>query len=310
MNRKHSAEKKHMDDHRCYFKIGGICFLVESDIPFEESTFSSTIKKFIVSKPDDDLVHISHHFNIPAIKGKDYGPQVSGEDMFQIYRRNNISVYIASDPPYNPLKNPGCIRVVAFFKNCHTRSHIYHRDETYFREGNSNSIFFVGPDQLFISLLLADRKGCYLHSSGINFENNGFIFLGHSGAGKSTISKLLSRDSRLLCDDRIIVRRWPEGFKIHGTWSHGELSDVSPESVPLQAILFISKDNENFVVPLKTKKDILLRLLECLIVPVATSDWWRKIFDLFDNIIAEIPCYELHFNKTGGISKLMRSLCK
>ncbi len=53
--------------------------------------------------------------------------------------------------------------------------------------------------------------------------------------------KILRNKGEILCDDRIIVRRWPGGFRIHGTWSHGELPDVSTSDAPLRAIMFLEK---------------------------------------------------------------------
>ena len=67
------------------------------------------------------------------------------------------------------------------------------------------------------------------------------LFVGHSEAGKSTIVKMLKGQAKILCDDRIIVRKWPEGFRIHGTWGHGEVPDVSPDSAPLERDLFPGK---------------------------------------------------------------------
>ncbi len=290
-----------------YFKIGEITVQVESDLPFHESTFSTNILKFEIQDPGNDLIKIRHHFFIPNLEGKHFGPQLGRDPYFQIFNKNGIWIYIATDPPHSPMEDQSCIRIVAFFKKFHTRGHIYHRDDSFFRQGNSNSLFFVGPDQLFISTLLADREGCYFHSSGVNFSNNGFVFLGHSGDGKSTIAKLLKSETDLLCDDRIIIRKWPVGFKIYGTWSHGELSEVSPASVPLRAILFIQKDKKEFLVPLGKRKLIFLKLMECIVVPVPTAIWWKKNFELFDKIISEIPCYVLHFKKNGKASKLIKS---
>ena len=297
-------------EHRRFYRIAGITIKVESDLPFEESTFSTNVKKFEVLQPEGDLIHVSHHFFLPDLEGKDFGPQISGDDWFQIYRRNGSWIYIAADPPHTPIEDPRCIDAIAFFKESHARGYVFHRDDSYFRAGDSNSIFVVSSDQLFISTLLADREGCYLHSSGVDLHNNGFAFLGHSGAGKSTIAKMLKTGTKLLCDDRTIIRRWPEGFKIHGTWSHGEISYVSPGSVPLRAILFIEKGKDCFLVPMGNKKEILMKLMENLVIPVATSDWWGKIFILLDKIISEIPCYMLHFNKTGDVDGLIRDLCE
>src|SRR6476660_9837409 len=65
-------------------------------------------------------------------------------------------------------------------------------------------------DELLIMHRLTQEKAIELHGSGIvrsNGEAN--LFIGHSGAGKSTTTRLWTavEDVEVLSDDRIIVRR-------------------------------------------------------------------------------------------------------
>jgi hypothetical protein len=64
-------------------------------------------------------------------------------------------------------------------------------------------------------------QGFWAHAAGFVMDSKGLLFVGHSDAGKSTMMKMLRSQGEMLCDDRIIVRRWQDGFRIHGTWSHG-----------------------------------------------------------------------------------------
>ena len=50
---------------------------------------------------------------------------------------------------------------------------------------------------------------------------------------------MLKGQAAILCDDRNIVRRWKNGWRVHGTWSHGDVAEVSPASAPLRAIMFL-----------------------------------------------------------------------
>jgi hypothetical protein len=65
-------------------------------------------------------------------------------------------------------------------------------------------------DELLITHRLTQEKAIELHGSGI-VRNNGIanLFVGHSGAGKSTTTRLWTgtEDVEILSDDRIIVRR-------------------------------------------------------------------------------------------------------
>jgi hypothetical protein len=123
----------------------------------------------------------------------------------------------------------------------------------------------------------------------------------------------------ILCDDRNVIRKWPtspsspgegkgEGeWRVHGTWSHGDVSDVSPASAPLAAILFLQQDTQNEIALLTDRKGIWKRLLATLIRPMVSVEWWQKELDVLQEIVNEVPCYTMRFNKSGAIvTELMR----
>jgi hypothetical protein len=88
---------------------------------------------------------------------------------------------------------------------------------------------------------------------------------------------------------------------VHGTWSHGDVADVSSVSAPLRAILFLQKDTRNQITPLTDRKEIWKRLLATLIKPMVTADWWQKEIDVLAQVVNEVPCYTMHFDKSGAI---------
>jgi hypothetical protein len=132
-------------------------------------------------------------------------------------------------------------------------------------------------------------------------EGHGLLFVGHSEAGKSTTVKMLRGKGKILCDDRNIVRRWPDGFRVHGTWSHGEVPQVSSASAPLGAICFLHKSAHNRLTRLDDRKEIISHLLSCLIKPLVSADWWDKMLALIGVIAREIPCYIMEFDQSGRI---------
>jgi len=134
-------------------------------------------------------------------------------------------------------------------------------------------------------------------------EGKGLLFVGNSSAGKSTIANLLRSKGEILCDDRIIVRRHSDGFRIYGTWSHGDVPDVSPHSAPLRAILFLEQSDENRLVSIDDRNEFLRRLLACLIRPFETAEWWEKELALVEKIVREVPSYVLRFDKSGRIAE-------
>jgi hypothetical protein len=76
------------------------------------------------------------------------------------------------------------------------------------------SVTSFPTDQVLVARLLADREGCILHSAGMLIDGHGFAFAGHSDAGKSTIVTQLRPYGEILCDDRNILRRYPDGWPL------------------------------------------------------------------------------------------------
>ena len=102
----------------------------------------------------------------------------------------------------------------------------------------------------------------------------------------------------------------PEGFQVHGTWSHGEVPLVSAASAPLSAILFLHKSNRNRLLLLENRKEIVGRLLSCLIKPMVSADWWEKMLALIGLLAKEVPCYVMEFDESGGIVAELEDLVR
>ena len=171
-----------------------------------------------------------------------------------------------------------------------------------------HSLTLFPSDQILIVRILADRDGFYLHSCGVNFEGKGLLFVGHSEAGKSTMATMLKGKAEILCDDRIIIRKQSKGFKIYGTWSHGDVPDVSANSAPLKAIMFLEKAHKNRLIPMIDKKEVTKKILACLIKPFVTTDWWEKTLLVVDKVVETVPCYILKFDKSGAVVEVLKQL--
>jgi hypothetical protein len=329
------AEKPKALDRR-YYHIAGITIRMESDLPITDTTFHPKFKHFEVNGPGEDTITIRHHFSLPDLHNWDMGEEVYRKSPWAIYRNGLSWFYMGiGGNAGGPIKRlwsrishrlypltlrsrqktkrvesikDGNIYQLAVFNHDYSNIRIYNKTEKSFRRGNLHSLTLFPTDQILLARVLADREGCYIHASGVVLDNKGILFVGHSDAGKSTMVMMLQDQAKVLCDDRIIVRRWPKGFTIHGTWSHGDVPDVSADSAPLNAILFLKQARENRLIPLDRRQEIISMLLACLIKPLGTADWWEKMLALVDQMAHEVPCYSLHFTKDGDVIDLLRHL--
>ncbi|MBN1255264.1 MAG: hypothetical protein JXA50_08330 [Deltaproteobacteria bacterium] len=335
------VEKPRLLDHR-YYQIAGITIRLESDLPITDTTFHPKFKHFEVHRPGKDTITIRHHFFMPDLSKWNMGKEVYRKPPWAIYKKGPSWVYVGISGGgiwgafkcllsrighrlYTLKMNPhqkkgkvkntalrlikeGHIKQLAIFNHDYSNGRIYNKAKRFFYRGNFPSLSLFPTDQVLLAQVLAEREGCYIHASGLVLNGKGLLFVGHSSAGKSTMAMMLKDQAKILCDDRMIVRRWPDGFKIHGTWSHGDVSDVAADSAPLKAILFLKQDRENQLIPIDHKQEINRRLLACLIKPLVTAEWWERMLVLIDTMAQEVPCYSLHFNKDGDVIDLLRHL--
>jgi MoaA/NifB/PqqE/SkfB family radical SAM enzyme len=315
--------------HCRWFSIAGITLQVESDLPISERTFDPKFRKFEVSGPGKDKVVIRHHFQMPDLKVEELGSEVYRKPPWAIFRKGRSWVYLGIAPTgtdkggaaggAEPVGAGQGLHQVVVFSDDYTRGEFYHPDDSVFSRGGLNSVTMFPTDQILLAPLLADRQACYLHSAGAILDGKGLLFVGHSESGKSTIVKLIQDSAEILCDDRNIVRRETEdrgpetdrrGFRVYGSWSHGEVPFVSAASAPLQAILFLKKSADNRLTRLADRSEILGRLLSCVIRPLETRGWWEKTLSVVEALCQEIPCYIIEFDISGRIVEQLAYLAR
>ncbi len=303
---KEDYKKNWFTNHRRNFRVGGIDILVESLVPFDNETFSSKLRKFQVESAAESPILLKHRFSFPDIKQEDLGPAIYHKPPWAIYRKGKSWIYLGI---YPDSKESNRFHKVVVFNESHTRATIYSKNEEVFRKGDLLSLSQLPTDQILLARILADREGCLLHSSAVILNGKGLLFVGHSESGKSTIANMLKTKAEILCDDRNIVRRKGQGdYTLHGTWSHGDIPDVSANFAPLKAVFFLRKARKNHLEPITDRKTIISRLLACLVKPLLTTDWWEKEMDLAGTMARELPFYEMEFDRSGDIMLHLQQL--
>ncbi len=277
---------------------------VQADLPLSENTFGPKFDPFRLSRPGSDVVSLHHHFSLPDLRGDDLGERVYRHVPWEIRRRDDSWVYLGILPDS---EDPSLHRV-AMFNRDHSAGRIFNPTDEYFRAGNLEALTMFPTDQIWLARVLADREACYIHSAGMILDGQGLLFVGHSEAGKSTTVTMLRSEGEILCDDRIVVRRWPEGFRIHGTWSHGDVPVVSSASAPLRAVLFLEQAPENRLVPVQDRREVVRQLPFYVVRPLVTADWWQKTLDLLGALAREVPAYRLRLDKSGKVLGVLKQL--
>ncbi len=286
------------------YRIAGIPILVMADLPISDRTFSTKFQVFRSGRPLRGGIRIEHHFSLPRQILSRLGRLVYHAPPWAIYRSDEAWTYVGT----RPARKGSRVFLIAEFDPAHHTGRIYHENSRHFQAGGAQSLSLFPTDQIWLARALSGHNAFILHAAGMKLAGQGVLFAGHSGAGKSTMVTLMRGAGEILCDDRIVVRRWPGGFRIHGTWSHGDVPDVSATSAPLRAILFLEQAKENRLVPLPDARERLERVLALLIKPLVSGDWWEQVLAVIAKLVSEVPAYRLRFDRSGRIGPLVASL--
>lgn len=195
----------------------------------------------------------------------------------------------------------------AWFDHSFQRGHIVIRRDC-FADGQPIFPLEYPIDELAMMHRLALGEGVELHALGLADQDGaGYLFLGHSGAGKSTTARLWMSEPgvKLLSDDRIILRKKDGQFFMHGTPWHGDAGVSSPGCAPLSAIFLLEQAPQNEFLPLPGAKASAELFARCF-VPHYLSDGIQFTLNFFDELTRSIPCSVFRFAPTESAVEAIR----
>ncbi len=168
-------------------------------------------------------------------------------------------------------------------------------------------------DELLIMHRLTQECAIELHSCGmVTADGSGFLFVGHSGAGKSTTTRLWTarEDVEVLSDDRIIVR-WSgknsvdHKVRMYGTPWHGEAMYASPGSAPVTRIFILEHGQGNVITRLSPAQAIA-ELFARSFVPLYRHDYVESALESLQDLVDAVPCYHYAFEPNqAAVEKIL-----
>jgi len=149
--------------------------------------------------------------------------------------------------------------------------------------------------------MLLMQAGLLLHASAAIHEGRTVVFLGHSGAGKSTCARLTP--GQALSDETIAVKfDSNKGILIFGTPFGGELfPNGSPGTSP--RFLFVKKSHRNGLNPIPLRNALPRLLSQTVLYPFAPGLYWETATDLCLQLLKDCPVEELEAKPDGSFWK-------
>jgi hypothetical protein len=153
-------------------------------------------------------------------------------------------------------------------------------------------------DELLITNHLAfSGLGVEVHGCGlVDSEAGGQLFVGHSGAGKSTSTLLwkLLRDPKILSDDRLILRLHHGELWMYGTPWHGEAAFAEQGAVKISRIFVLQHGERNKITPMSQAQAAGELFARCF-PPFHSACALERTVEFLDRILNSVACYEFSF---------------
>lgn len=145
--------------------------------------------------------------------------------------------------------------------------------------------------------LLSKSWGFFLHGSAIEKDDKAYLFLGKSGAGKSTAVKMLKKKFRPLADDMLIVRKRGNHFIAYQNPNPEKEADFIKEKkgVPVDRVFFLRKSLHFKIEKIVNKEKINEKMIKQLVSN--TVDIKRQFRYVMSFIRSHNEFYYLHFAK-------------
>jgi hypothetical protein len=153
-------------------------------------------------------------------------------------------------------------------------------------------------DELLITNYLASRRlGVEVHGCGlIDSDAGGQLFLGHSGAGKSTTTRIWqsTRNPFILSDDRIILRLEDGKLRMYGTPWHGEAAFAEQGNASINRIFILQHGAQNRI-RILPKAEAVGEIFARSFPPFHSAEGLEGTLEFINRALDTVPCYEFQF---------------
>lgn len=276
------------------YRIGNILIEIQSDFLIE--TFSH-FETFLAKGNADIVIKL-----IPVEKLKSFGNHLNlntdKDRMADVYRDNEQYVLALKTGIH------GEIYAHAIFRDDKTICVYYLKNEA---ERFKTSKLCIGS--IGLENILSYYDMFVLHSSLINYKENGIAFMGPSGIGKSTRADLWVKytNATIINGDRVIIKKEDNDWYGYGSPYAGSSPYHINEKVKLRAIIEIVR-GDDFEKKLCHFQSI--NAVKALYKNTTLCLWNKnqvlKTMNVLENIVKDIPVYQMICPPDESCIKLLK----
>jgi len=287
---------------KIWIRIADITIALINDDPELRLGIEGKMGEFIVDEKDPEVSM--------RVAWGDLGEESIGEKIFdsgalwQLYNEDGFYCFRFTSPALGSIP----YKVARVQRNFKKGEVLLHRP--YFNPDKTIYPLEYPLDELLIVNFLALGRGAEVHACGVvDHHGDGHLFLGHSGAGKTTMARLWQKEKgvTILSDDRIVLRSVEERLWMYGTPWHGEARIACPVQAKLTGIYFLQHSKTNELVKLGTTEAVG-RLFACSFPAFYSSEGLDFSLGFLQKIAKAVPSYELSFFPDKRVVEFIQGL--
>lgn len=273
-----------------YYRVAGLSFAVELHEGIELETRLAAYRPFVCDESDDLL------FRMPVMA--DDGDSPADDSKWKLLVDDSFKdvvseIYVDTHGDYHYVSKldvkAGMWLSIDYDREFSDMKCRVHGDAEF-------QLFALNKALMLMFALCSSTKDTLLcHASVVMYGGKGYLFLGKSGAGKSTHSQLWLnhiKDSELLNDDYPAIRLIDEEPWVFGTPWSGKTPCYKNEQVPVGGFVRLLQAPVNEI-----KKLSLLEAYGALLPTVSNMRWEKKCTDAVNasilKLIEETPVFSL-----------------
>jgi hypothetical protein len=223
--------------------------------------------------------------------------------VWQLFREHDRYVFQLRSPKYG--SEP---YTTADFSSDFATGIVYlHRDRV--KAGRPIYPLSYPLDELLITNWLALGRGVEVHACAVvDADGAGYLFAGHSGAGKTTMARQWCRKKNVtvLSDDRIILRKVGNEVWMHGTPWHGDEPLASPRHALLQRGFVLRHGSRNKLAPVTGAQAVMELFARCF-PPFFSPTGLEYTLSCLTDIAEAVPFFDLAFVPDKAVTDFLRA---